>query len=98
MIVRTLSPMLYFIERMFNFSKSEKTFKVRKKTSLVVSNVFAAVSLFLPHKSVSYQNTFQNVFIELQCAKQQWFILRDLDYVLRNVMKNFTGRKSKLLI
>lgn len=70
MIIRTLSPMLYFIERMFNFSKSEKTFKVRKKTSLVVSNAFAAVSLFLPHKSVHYQNTFQNVFIELRCAKQ----------------------------
>ena len=69
MVFRTLSPMLYFIERMFNFSKSEKSFQGQEiKNSLVVSNAFAEVSLFLPHEvslAVSYQSTFQNVFIEL---------------------------------
>lgn len=74
MIFRTFSPMLYFIEGMFNSSKSEKRFQGQEKNnSLVVSDEFAAVFLFLSHEvplAVNYQNTFQNVFIELRCSKQ----------------------------
>ena len=69
MIFRTFSPMLYFIEGMFNSSRSEKHFQGQEKNnSLVVSNELAAVSLFLSHEvplAANYQNTFQKVFIEL---------------------------------